>query len=53
MTKTTMLNTERLIDLCSLRRVFDHNFTVFIDLMCSANPTKKKNTRKIEPLFKK
>ena len=42
MTKATLLlfNIERLIDLCPLRRVLDHNFTVFIDYVCSANPTK-------------
>ena len=55
MTKATLLlfNTERLIDLCPLRRVLDHNFTVFIDYVCSANPTIKTNKRKTKTLFKK
>ena len=43
----------RKIDLCPLRRVLDHNFTVFIDYVCSANPTRKKNKRKSKTLFKK
>ena len=54
MTKATLLlfNTERLIDLCPLRRVLDHNFTVFIDYVCSANPTIKKNKRKSKHCLK-
>ena len=49
MTKATLLlfNAARLIDLCPLRRVLDHNFTVFIDHVCSANPTIKTNKRKM------
>ena len=55
MTKATLLlfNTERLIDLCPLRRVLDHNFTLFIDHVCSANPTIKTNKRKTKTLFEK
>ena len=55
MTTATLVvcETERLIDLCPLRRVLDHNFTVFIDYVCSANPTRKKNKRKSKTLFKK
>ena len=55
MTKATLLlfETERLIDLCPLRRVLDHNFTIFIDYVCSANPRRKKNKRKFKTLFKK
>ena len=50
--KTLLLfNTERLIDLCPLRREPDHNFTVFIDYMCSANPTTKTNKGKTKTLF--
>ena len=48
-----LFNTERLIDLCPFRRVLDHNFTVFIDYMCSADPTKKTHERKTKTLFKK
>ena len=55
MTKATLLlfNTEGLTDLCPLRRVLDHNFTVFIDHVCSANPTIKTNKRKTKTLFEK
>ena len=42
----------RLIDLCPLRRVLDHNFTVVIDYVCSANPTIKKNKRKSKHCLK-
>ena len=54
MTKATLLllNTERLIDLCPLGRVLDHNFTVVIDYVCSANPTIKKNKRKSKHCLK-
>ena len=50
MTKATLLlfNTDRLIDLCPLRRVLDNNFTVFINHVCSGNPTIKTNKRKTE-----
>ena len=51
MTKATLLhllfNTERLIDLCPLRRELDQNFSVFIDYVCSANPTRKKKQKEI------
>ena len=56
MTKATLLlfnfNTERLTDFCPLRRVLDHNFTAFIDYMCSANPTIKTNKRRTKTLLK-
>ena len=31
----------------------NHNFTVFIDYVCSANPTREKNKRKSKTVFKK
>ena len=54
LTKATLLllNTKRLIDLFAIRRALDHNFTVFIDYMCSANPIIKTNKRKTKTLFK-
>ena len=49
MTKATLLlfNTERLIDLRPLRRVLDHNFTLFIDYVCSPNSTIKNKQKEI------
>ena len=48
----SLFNTERLIDLCPLKRVLDHSFTVFIDYVCLANPTRKKNKKNVKHCLK-
>ena len=49
LTKATLLliNKKRLSDLFPIRRALDHNFTVFIDFVCSANSTIEKKQKEI------